>query len=321
MSDPRDRWPRALTRLSALMVAATLLLLYGWIALEAAPLLLDPPPGIGLAHLFGPATPVGGEDGHRTAGRYVWQPVSPLPKYSTIPLLMGTVKVAAVAAALAVALGVPAAVFTSTLVPRRAGAILRTVIGFAGGVPTVVLGAVTLLDVAPRLAPVLGLGSPYSAAMAGLALGFWAAPAVYLASEEALRAAARTQLDLGLALGAGHWQAVRTVVIPAALPGLAAAALLGLAQVLGETMIVLMVSGNAAVATWDITASTRTVAATLAAEMGEVVRGSPHYRILFLLGGLLLLATSALNAAARLLQGRLRRTLAAVAPEREDEGT
>ncbi|BDG60707.1 PstC family ABC transporter permease [Caldinitratiruptor microaerophilus] len=310
MTDRWDRWVRRITFANALTVAVVLLLLYGWLVREAAPVVAAPPSEAQVRRLLGPvSTPEG--------SAYVWQPISAVPKYSVVPLLMGTAKVSALATAVAAGLGLPAALFTASFARGRLAEGLRTWISLAGGVPAVVVGAVVLLDVAPPAARLLKLGSPLSALTAGIALGFWAAPTVYGAGEEALRRATRAQLEAGLALGATRWQVLRDMVIPAARPGLVAAVLLGAAQILGETMIVLMVSGNAAVATWDMRASTRTISATLAAEMGEVVAGSVHYRILFLLGTLLLLATSILNAAARLLQARAGRTLeqAAGGPE------
>jgi phosphate transport system permease protein len=128
--------------------------------------------------------------------------------------------------------------------------------------------------------------------------------------EDAFRAVPRSYREASLALGATRWQTASRVTLPAASVGVSAAVLLGAARAFGETMIVLMAAGNAALLTWSPLDSVRTISATIAAEMGEVVVGSPHYSVLFFLGGLLFLVTFSVNAVAGHLTERLRRRLA-----------
>jgi phosphate transport system permease protein len=155
-----------------------------------------------------------------------------------------------------------------------------------------------------------GAPTRLNATNAGLALGFAIIPVVYSVSEDALRAVPASYREASAALGASPWQTAFRVVLPAAWAGIFAAIMLGVGRAVGETMIVLMASGNAALATISPLDSIRTMSATIAAELAEVVVGSPHYATLFFIGSLLFAITFVLNMAAGLMVERMRRRLA-----------
>jgi phosphate transport system permease protein len=263
-----------------------------FVAKEALPLFLDPQAlkEASLSKLFLPQV--------LKAGRpavLVWQPVSDIPKVSLIPLFIGTLKVSVVGIIVAAPLGVLAALFTSELSPRKLREWLKPTIELLAGVPSVVLGFFALMVLATAMQDTFGLPSRLNALVAGLGLALAIVPVIFTVSEDALTAVPRSYREASLALGATRWETAWKVVLPAAAPGVLAACVLGLGRAIGETMVVLMASGNAAIVSAKITDSTRTLSATIAAEMGEVVVGSPHYSVLFFIGVQLFAITFVLN--------------------------
>lgn len=237
---------------------------------------------------------------------YIWQPVSEIPKYNLIPLIIGSLKVTLVALLFSVPLALGAAVYVSQLARPRVREIAKPVIELLAGIPSVVLGFFALIVMATVLQNFFGYGSRLNALCAGLALGISVVPVVFSIAEDALSSVPRSFLQAALALGASKWKAAVQVVLPAALPGIFAAVALGFGRAIGETMIVLMASGNASIVSWSLLDSTRTITATIAAELGEVVFGSPHYRLLFLIGVLLFVVTFLTNLAADVVMHRLK---------------
>ncbi len=229
---------------------------------------------------------------------FVWQPVSDIPKVSLIPLFIGTLKVSVVGMLVAAPLGVLAALFTSELAPRRLREWLKPTIELLAGVPSVVLGFFALMVLASMMQNLFGLTYRLNALVAGLALSLAIIPVVFTVAEDALTAVPRSYREASLALGASRWETAWKVVLPAAAPGVLAAVVLGLGRAIGETMVVLMASGNASIVSAHVTDSTRTLSATIAAEMGEVVVGSPHYSLLFFIGVQLFAITFVLNLVA-----------------------
>jgi phosphate transport system permease protein len=263
---------------------------------EALPVLVDPETRreVSMRALFGGS---------------IWQPVSELPKYGLLPLLAGTAKVVVIAMTFAVPIGVLAALFASEFAPPRLREALKPAIEILAGIPSVVLGFFALIVMASWLQSVTGAQSRLNALNAGAALSLGIIPTVFTVCEDALRAVPRSFREASLALGATRWQTAWNVSLPAASAGVAAAILLGTARAVGETMIVLMASGNASILSASPFDSVRTLSATIAAELAEVVVGSPHYSVLFFLGALLFVTTFAINVAAGLLVERLRRRL------------
>ncbi len=298
-SGSRSRWERFIVfqlGLCASLAVVGLGLIIVFVFREGLPILFDPEvrAEASLRHFF--ATPI-------------WQPISSIPKYGLLPLLLGTLKVTLVSMAIAVPIGVLAAVYTSEFAPARLREIIKPAVELLAGVPSVVLGFFALVVLATWLHDLTHQGTRLNAFNAGVALALASLPTIFSVSEDALRAVPRSYRDASLALGANRWQTAWSVTLPAASAGVTAGVLLGLARCVGETMIVLMASGNASIVSGSIFDSVRTLSATIAAEMGEVVIGSPHYATLFFLGGLLFITTFIINTLSGLFVDRMRRKL------------
>ncbi|HET8540753.1 MAG TPA: phosphate ABC transporter permease subunit PstC [Anaeromyxobacter sp.] len=294
----------------ALTGIAAVVLIFVFVAREALPLFTDP--GLAretdLGRMFLPQAWRSGRP-----PSYIWQPVGNVPKYSMIPLLVGTVKVTIVAMAAAAPVGVAAAVFTSEFAPRRLKELLKPTIEMLAGIPSVVLGFFALMVMATWLQSAFGFSFRLNAIVAGLGLALTIVPVVFTVSEDALAAVPRSYREASLALGATRWETAFRVVLPAAAPGVLAAIVLGFGRAIGETMIVLMASGNAAITSWSFGESVRTLPATIAAEMGEVVFGGTHYAVLFFIGVELFVFTFALNGVAAWSVRRLVRKMSGTA--------
>ncbi|WP_044281385.1 phosphate ABC transporter permease subunit PstC [Myxococcus stipitatus] len=245
------------------------------------------------------------------AGRpaFRWQPVSKVPKVSMIPLFVGTLKTTVVSMLVAVPLGVFGALFAAEFAPRRLRELLKPVIELLAGIPSVVLGFFALMVMSTVVKDVFHFDRPLNAMLAGLGLALAIVPVIFTVSEDALTAVPRSYREASLALGATPWETAWKVVLPAAAPGILAACVLGFGRAIGETMIVLMASGNADVISWSLGDSARSLSATIAAEMGEVVVGSPHYSLLFFIGVQLFLFTFVLNLMASTWTRRVVRKL------------
>lgn len=235
---------------------------------------------------------------------YLWQPSGAGPRFNLIPLWWGTFKVTVIALVVGVPLAIAAALYVSQVATVRWRVWLKPVIELIAGVPTVVMGFLALGILAPVFQRVVGVPFLLNGMVAGVAVGVAIVPVVFSLSEDALSAVPRDWVRGALALGATPWEAVCRVVLPAAAPGIRVAVLLGAAQALGETMIVMMVSGNAPTLGWSVWDPVRTVPVTLAIELGEAARGGPHYRVLFLMGFLLLVLSVVLQGVARGIRTR-----------------
>jgi phosphate transport system permease protein len=240
---------------------------------------------------------------------YIWQPVGEIHKFNVIPLFIGSLKATLVALLFAVPLSLAAAIYVSQLAAPRTKEILKPAIEMLAGIPSVVLGFFALIVMATFLQNVFGYESRLNAFVAGIALGFAIIPVVFSISEDALTSVPRSYTQAALALGSSKWQAAWKVVLPAAIPGVFAAVVLGFGRAIGETMIVLMASGNASIVSGSIFDSVRTITATIAAELAETVFGGAHYRMLFLLGTLLFAVTFIANMVADFVIHRLKSRL------------
>lgn len=240
---------------------------------------------------------------------FVWQPVSKIHKYNIVPLVVGSLKTTFVALLFAVPVSLGAAIYVSQLARPSVKEWIKPAIEMLSAVPSVVLGAFAAIVMASALQSLLGLQYRLNAALAGLALGISSIPIIFSIAEDALTSVPRSFTQAALALGASRWSAAWQVVVPAALPGLFAAVVLGFGRCLGETMVVLIASGNAATLSASLFEPARTLTATIAAELGETVVGGHHYRILFVLGTLLFVVTFVTNLAGDLVMHRLKRSL------------
>jgi phosphate transport system permease protein len=306
----RERLIEVAITLVALTGIAAVVLIFVFVAREALPLFGDPElrSEVDLGRMFLPQVWREGRP-----ATFTWQPVGNVPKYSMIPLLVGTLKVTLVSMAVAAPVGVAAAVFTSEFAPRRLKEVLKPTIELLAGIPSVVLGFFSLMVMATWLQAAFGFGFRLNAVVAGLGLALTIVPVVFTVAEDALSAVPRSYREASLALGATRWETAFKVVLPAAAPGVLAAIVLGFGRAIGETMIVLMASGNAAITSWSFGESVRTLPATIAAEMGEVVFGGAHYSVLFFIGVELFLFTFVLNTAAAWSVRRLVRKMSGAA--------
>jgi phosphate transport system permease protein len=227
-----------------------------------------------------------------------WMPVSDNPRYGLWPLFLGTLKVTLVALLFAAPISILAAIYTAMFAKPRIREIIKPVIELLAGFPSVVIGFFALMVMATVLQNIFGYASRLNAFVGGIAMGLAAIPIIYTLTEDALTAIPKTFTEASLGLGASRRQTAFYVILPAAVPGIFAAVVLGLGRIFGETMIALMATGNAAMISMNPFDSVRTLSATIGAEMAEVVFGDTHYNVLFLIGSLLFIFTFTLNALA-----------------------
>jgi len=228
-----------------------------------------------------------------------WYPTFDL--FGTLPLILGSTLVTVTAIAIALPLGVATAVFVREVAPGWAREILKPMIEVLAGIPSVVLGFFGMTLAAPILRETLGTPTGLTAFTGALILAYMALPTLISVAEDALDAVPRSYRDAGLAMGATQWQTIWRVVVPAARSGIVTAVMLGMGRAIGETMAVMMVTGNAArmpLTLDSLFRPVRTMTATVAAEMGEVAQGSTHYHALFGIGIILFLMTFLINLAA-----------------------
>lgn len=236
---------------------------------------------------------------------YIWQPIGNIHKYNIVPLVIGSLKTTLVGLAFAVPLALGAAIYVSQLARPKVKEWLKPGIELLSGIPSVVVGTFALLALASFLQKLFGYEVRLNAFVAGIALGFAVIPLVFSIAEDALTSVPRSYTQAALALGASPWQNAWQIVLPAALPGVFAAVVLGFGRAIGETMIVLMVT-SASVMSWSIFDGTRSITATIAAEMAEAVAGGHHYRILFMLGAILFAVTFVTNLIGDIIIHRLK---------------
>ncbi|WP_341965900.1 phosphate ABC transporter permease subunit PstC [Flavobacterium psychrophilum] len=235
-----------------------------------------------------------------------WVPVSDNPRFGLIALLLGTLKVTIIAMLFAGPLGVLAALYTSAFASKKAKEIIKPLIELLAAFPSVVIGFFALMILATFFQDVFGYETRLNAFVGGVAMALAAIPIIYTISEDALSAVPKTYTEASLALGASKWQTAFFVTLPAAIPGIFAAILLGIGRVFGETMIALMATGNAALNSASPFESVRTFAATIGSEMAETVFGDTHYSVLFFIGSLLFIFSFGLNALAEFyVKGKL----------------
>ncbi len=234
-----------------------------------------------------------------------WIPVSFVnERYGLYPLLTGSLLVTFLATAIAVPFGVFGAIYIAEIAKPREREFLKPFIEILAGIPSVVIGFFGLIILAPIVKSVFGLYSGLNALSGAILLALMAIPTIIAISEDAIKSCPKSYRQASLAMGASRLQTLWRVVLPSSLSGIVAAVALGMGRVIGETMVVLMVTGNAAQITLSPLESVRTMTATIAAEMGEVAFGSDHYRALFIVGIVLLVFTFGLNVFSRSIYRR-----------------
>lgn len=227
-----------------------------------------------------------------------WYPISDPPKLGILPLILGSLTVTFGAVAIAVPLGIAAAFYVAEIASPRLRDLLKSLIEILAAIPSVVLGFIGMVTLVPFIKVLFNIPTGLTAVSGSIILAFMALPTIISISEDAVNAVPRQYKEGAIALGATHWQTLYRVVIHGAMPGIIAASMLGVGRVIGETMAVMMITGNAAVIPTTFLQPIRTLTATIAAEMGEAARGSDHYFALFAIGIVLFLISFAINVTA-----------------------
>lgn len=270
-----------LTGVSAIVIVA---LIFFFLLREGIPTFLDIP----LRQLFGSR----------------WYPIENI--FGLWPLIVGSLMVTTGAVLIAVPLGLTTAIYLGEIAPAWQREILKPIIEVLAGIPSIVLGFLGWVALAPLIQQ-LGAPTGLTAFTGSLILAYMALPTIISISEDALYAVPKEYRDGALAIGATQWQTIWRVVLPAARSGIVIAVMLGIGRAIGETMAVMMVTGNAAnipaLEPGILFQPVRTMTATIAAEMGEVAQGSLHYSVLFGIGIVLFVITFAINLLASKLVG------------------
>jgi phosphate transport system permease protein len=281
-SSPLETLITRLIRLSGYSAIIFVVMIFYFLVSEGIPALGEVP----LRSLFNPR----------------WYPIENY--FGLIPLIGGSIIVTLGAALVAVPVGIGTAIYIAEIAPRWIREILKPLIELLGGLPSVVLGFLGIVILSPELRKLLDLPTGLTAFTGSILLGGIAIPTIVSVAEDALDSVPRSYRDAALALGASKWQTIWRVTLPAARSGVLTAIMLGIGRAIGETMAVMMVTGNAPVIPRTLSAlfsPARTMTATIAAEMGEVANGSTHYHVLFLIGIILFLISLFINISASMI--------------------
>lgn len=236
-----------------------------------------------------------------------WNPAAySMPQFSMLNLIRGTFLVGAGSLLFAVPLGVACATYLAEVAGPREREVLKPIIEILAGIPSVVLGFFGLVVLAPLIAQLFGLNSGINALNGSILVGIMALPTIVSLAEDAIAAVPQSYRHASLALGATRWQTIVRIILPAALSGIIAASMLGMGRAIGETMTVLMATGNALAKPASFFDSVRTLSANIAIEMGEVPVGSVHYHSLFFVGLVLFMITFIINMLADIIFQRYR---------------
>ncbi|HLW08470.1 MAG TPA: phosphate ABC transporter permease subunit PstC, partial [Marinilabiliaceae bacterium] len=261
---------------------------YAPVGIESVKLL--PTENIGVADFFG------GKE---------WMPTAtPTPLFGVLPLILGTLLVSFFAILFALPLGLGVAIYLSELASNRTRKLMKPTIELLAGIPSVVYGFFGLVVLVPLVQKVFHLPVGETALAGSVILAIMALPTIITIAEDAIRNVPLAMREASVALGASHWQTIYKVILPYSRSGITAAAVLGIGRAIGETMAVLMVTGNAAIMPHSLFQSVRTIPATIAAELGESPAGGAHYQSLFLLGSILFIITMVISITAEVISKR-----------------
>lgn len=240
-------------------------------------------------------------------GSSVWSPSAfKEPQYGILSLLTSSLLVTGLAMIICVPVGVGAAAYLSMFARKKTAAIIKPAIEMLASVPSVTIGFLGLVMVGPMLARIFDLTNGLNAINGAILLAVMALPTIITISEDAMHNVPGAFKKGAYALGANKWETLIKVVIPASSSGIVAAVMLGMGRVIGETMAVLMATGNATAMPNSIFSPVQPLTATIAIEMGEVPYDTPHYYSLFTLGIMLFIITFFINMAADRLTKRLK---------------
>ncbi|MCS7299304.1 MAG: phosphate ABC transporter permease subunit PstC [Spirochaetia bacterium] len=239
----------------------------------------------------------------------IWQPVSSQPKYGILPLIVGSLKVAIVALIIAIPLGVLSALYVTVYASRRIREFIKPVIELIAGLPTVVIGFFMLMVVASFLQEIFQWDYRLNAIVGGIGVSIAILPVIFTITEDGMNTIPHHLKESAYALGASKHHIAWKVILPSSINYTFSAIIVGGIRAFGETMIVLMATGNAAVLSFDFLLPLRSMAATIGSEMGEVAIGDEHYAVLFFIGSILLTVTVVFNILANYISARIKRKI------------
>lgn len=240
-----------------------------------------------------------------------WNPTGKTPKYGMLPLILSTTLVTFGAMLIAIPLGIGTAAFIAVYASPRLKNILKPVIEMLAAVPSVVIGFLGIVLVGPGIADLASLPNGLNALNGAILLAVMALPTIITVAEDAIHAVPKTYKEASYGVGATKWQTLCRVIIPAAAPGIIAAVMLGVGRAIGETMTVLMATGNASLLPEGMFDSVKTMTATIAIEMGEVPYRTTHYFALYAIATVLFFMTLIANLVGEFFINRFRKYHAA----------
>jgi phosphate transport system permease protein len=232
------------------------------------------------------------------------------PSYGILSMVISTSMVTFGSMIIAVPLGIGTAAYISEVASPKIREILKPAVEILAGIPSVAIGFIGIILVGPFIADIFGSSSGLNALNGSILLAFMALPTIISISEDAIRAVPKNYKEASYALGANRLITLIRVTIPAAFSGIIAAIMLGIGRAIGETMTVLMATGNAIALPHGFLDSVRTMTATIAIELGEVPYGTTHYYALFAIGAVLFLMSIGVNLAAEMFIVKYRKTRA-----------
>lgn len=232
----------------------------------------------------------------------IWRPSADV--YGILPLVIGTFLVSLAASAIAIPIGIGCTIYISEIAHPRVRGFLKPAIEILAGIPSVVYGLFGLLILSPYIRDIFGVGSGTNALNGAIMLAIMMIPIMVSLSEDAINAVPRSLREASFALGANRWETMRSVVLPAALSGIVSAIILSIGRAVGETMVVLMCTGNSPQITGNILDSVQAMTSAIAIDVGEVAGGSLHYHVLFAIGMVLFIFTLLINMVADIIAAR-----------------
>lgn len=223
----------------------------------------------------------------------IWDPNAQI--YGILPLVAGTFLVSILASLIAIPIGIGCTIYISEIAHPKVRGILKPAIEVLAGIPSVIYGLFGLLILAPYIKQIFSISSGTNALNGAIMLAIMMVPIMVSLSEDAINSVPKNLREAAMALGSTRWETMRSVVLPAALSGIVAAIILSIGRAVGETMVVLMCTGNSALLTWDPLSSVQPMTSAIAIDVGEVVGGSLHYNVLFAVGVMLFILTFLIN--------------------------
>ena len=236
----------------------------------------------------------------------LWYPTSTPPDFGILPMIVASLLVMIGSSVIAVPLGVMTAIFLAEIASSRVREVVKPMVELLAALPSVVIGFLGMIVVAPFLQETLGIPTGLNLLNASLMLALMSVATIASISEDAIFSVPASLKEASLALGATHWETIGRVIVPSSISGISTAVILGMSRAIGETMVVLMVAGGAALIPASIFSPVRPMTASIAAEMEETPFGGAHYHALFATGIVLFLITLVFNLVADYVSHRFR---------------